>query len=1641
MLPTRSRRRAIHWLALTCLAIAAWLAPGLAQVALAQTTTVCHAATAKGTDGPIDYGAYCWIDFAPLSLSQAKSGSGQSFRVNLRGGAYLTFMLRITPGNAAGNNMYAVAVPSWTGAAFGNSAFNNIPGRPILYQDQANQNGPQDTVTLSSLVLHANGSTELPFVFVAADGESSNANETLSFSTTGQPWALVSAPGESNPARNMPLLNPPTSVGNNTGSQTVTITGTDGGTAGEGSYVFTTNNSPGTVTATMKGNGLQGVLFGLKYHTIGLSLEKSHVGEFKAGGTGTYTIDVANTVIYPTINPPTEPQPVRVVDTLPSGLTFASASGPGWSCTNAGQVVTCNTTTLQDLTTSRTFPPITIGVNVASNAPSTVINQAEVSDPTTSTLVFNVCETADNGVCPNSATSSTGDPTGILHSNLSTSTKTVQDRNGGNPEPGDVLEYTITLNESAGLVASNVSVADDMPPNVGNLTVVGKPAGSTDTSTTSGGANGTGRVAIGGITVPANGSATIVYRVTIPGGTPNGTSIDNDAQVTNPDPNGTGATPAAPTITVIDPAPASQGNKRLYLSQDGFNPVLTRNRPTAPATVTLNSAVGDIYFALPPLAAQLKISNPVTVTLRGRRVGNSGNRRMRVQLYRNGTGAGNAITGVSGSMDFNVAGYTNRSENLTSSVTTFQPGDQIILRLESRDNRDVELIQADGANYSFVQLNASTVIHVNSVGFHAVPYTDPNPNQPKANWEPGETVFIRAEVSDPIAGFDVSAVNSKLTLLDADGGPPVLNGATMVARTSPLEGDGNPLRILEYAYVIPANASTGTWTATVTASEGAENTVTHVRSKSFSVVPPALTIAKSHAGDFVAAADNSYTLLVSNAGSPIASGTTTVVKDTLAAGLSFVSGTGTGWTCAAAAQVVTCTSTAGIPAGADMAPITLTVAVAGSMGTTVSNQASVGNSSVAGGAQKPGNIDTATILHSDLSQSSKDVQDPNGGDVAPGDTLRYTIVLTESAGAAASNVSVMDTLPANTTGLAVVSLPAGSVDVSDASKLAVTGITVPANGSVAIVFDVTVGNVSAGTTIDNIAAITNPGGPGANPMAETKVVLESQVIAPKSGTKVLYLYDNGTMSRVQTSAPNTAGVNIARNGAAQWTLAPALAKDLVVARPGTINVSLPTSAACSLGFWCFLVPNPEATLTVELLQGGASIGTSAPQNITGTAVATRGFTIALTGSTPLTIPANAPLVLRVSSESDTSDVRIYQYNGGQGTVSFFTTTVINVDSVGIYAGAYGATSTKAQYAQGDTMHVRALVSDPFGAGDITRAELTLTDAAGNELVAAQPMDQVLAAGTADGTKTFEMAYQVPANPRTGTWVAKVTAVEGTELKNDGSGEPEITHTGMAHVPVHGFLTLGKTWSAAASGDAVDLTIAGGSSTAPGTSAAPSTTSVATGTAGPGATITLAESFTSGSAGNYTPSLTCTKATDGTAIAVSGTGLSRTIVMPDDSAVACVWSNTWTVPLTVVKLSTVVWDPISGSSNPKAIPGAIVEYQIIVTNPAPNPIDADTVFLVDPLPEHTVLRVADFPGGGAGPVSFDQDDSGLTYDFESLTSTTDDIAFSSDGGLNWTYAPSGAVEFDPAVDAIRVNPKGPFNAGNAKFTVKFRVRIE
>lgn len=62
-------------------------------------------------------------------------------------------------------------------------------------------------------------------------------------------------------------------------------------------------------------------------------------------------------------------------------------------------------------------------------------------------------------------------------------------------------------------------------------------------------------------------------------------------------------------------------------------------------------------------------------------------------------------------------------------------------------------------------------------------------------------------------------------------------------------------------------------------------------------------------------------------------------------------------------------------------------------------------------------------------------------------------------------------------------------------------------------------------------------------------------------------------------------------------------------------------------------------------------------------------------------------------------------------------------------------------------------------------------------------------------------------------------------------------------------------------------------------------------------------------------------------------------------------------LTVAKQSRVISDPINGTSNPKFIPGALVEYCIIVSNAASATSSASSVAITDPLPAQTTYETA------------------------------------------------------------------------------------
>lgn len=138
-----------------------------------------------------------------------------------------------------------------------------------------------------------------------------------------------------------------------------------------------------------------------------------------------------------------------------------------------------------------------------------------------------------------------------------------------------------------------------------------------------------------------------------------------------------------------------------------------------------------------------------------------------------------------------------------------------------------------------------------------------------------------------------------------------------------------------------------------------------------------------------------------------------------------------------------------------------------------------------------------------------------------------------------------------------------------------------------------------------------------------------------------------------------------------------------------------------------------------------------------------------------------------------------------------------------------------------------------------------------------------------------------------------------------------------------------------------------------------------------------------------------------------------------------------------KTVTVLNDPLNGTSNPKAIPGAEMEYTVVVSNPGAITLDSGTVKVTDILPPNTSLYI-----GPTGPVtSFTTSAPGLTLTYTSPGDTSDDIAFSNSAGPSYTfgYTPVPVNNYDAAVTALQFSPKGTMPGGSTA-TIKFKVQV-
>ncbi len=242
------------WKAYTLIALAICAALLGASPAHAST---CDSAASPGT-APSSWQTYCWLDLADYNDTTARSAGGQNFSFTLSDGSILSFNLQTTSTAATGAT--SRAAPSWSGAAVGNSAFLGIPGEPILYM---NNSGSTVTFTFSSIAVTPppGVSTVSSYAFVVADGESTDNSEFLEYTTNGGAWEVLDAVPPISGSQMPPI----------TGAGTSTFREDGGGQTGRVGAYIVGSDTPTTVTATMRGQGLQGIMFAVRFASISLS--------------------------------------------------------------------------------------------------------------------------------------------------------------------------------------------------------------------------------------------------------------------------------------------------------------------------------------------------------------------------------------------------------------------------------------------------------------------------------------------------------------------------------------------------------------------------------------------------------------------------------------------------------------------------------------------------------------------------------------------------------------------------------------------------------------------------------------------------------------------------------------------------------------------------------------------------------------------------------------------------------------------------------------------------------------------------------------------------------------------------------------------------------------------------------------------------------------------------------------------------------------------------------------------------------------------------------------------------------------------------------------------------------------------------
>jgi uncharacterized repeat protein (TIGR01451 family) len=404
-----------------------------------------------------------------------------------------------------------------------------------------------------------------------------------------------------------------------------------------------------------------------------------------------------------------------------------------------------------------------------------------------------------------------------------------------------------------------------------------------------------------------------------------------------------------------------------------------------------------------------------TVTLNGNTINAS---RTFTDFYVNGASTLNyfggfanvtALVTTNGSFTFGGLTVTNTGAHCTSAAVVSGWSLIVVYRLASEPLRTINI-------YDGLQPFRGGALTLTPTGFQ-IPASSIDGKMTVVTWE-GDP-----ENSDPLNGFSESLQINGNTLDDG------IVPANSVPTVQQYDGTINTLGLSNTygvdvdTYNVTPYLTAGQTSVTTNYSAGADLVLLAAQVVSITSSPLVnLALSKTHSGNFTAGVNGSFALNVSNAAGGDDEVNTVTVTDTLPAGLGYVSGAGTGWSCSAAGQVISCTHAPTLAAGATLPTLTLTVSVGVPAYPAATNTAVVSSASFDSNSANNTASDTVTVISPVLlvQKTSEVLSDPVNNAVnpkrIPGSIQRYSVTVTNTGTGVvdASSLVITDVVPANT---------------------------------------------------------------------------------------------------------------------------------------------------------------------------------------------------------------------------------------------------------------------------------------------------------------------------------------------------------------------------------------------------------------------------------------------------------------------------------------------------------------------------------------------------------------------------------------------------------------------------------------------------